>query len=319
MRKTLNRLKKCGFFVVLAFIALSLFLPPPSFGEATQVKAVVPAGTEVYTRFNVTVTIVDVVDLYAWQIRLYYNSTALKWINATLPSGHIFDGKLFVSVDPGNGTDAGGAYILYFATLIGGTPSFTGSGVLCQITFEAHNEGTSMLTFSRPLGADGDTWLSKPDLNFNVLFTAVDGLVTIQESSDTTPPNIQIAYPLNNSEVKAPRLTITWSGIDEASGIGRYEVRLDGGIWISLGMSTNYTVGGLGEGSHTFDLKAFDGAGNMKQATAIFSVNTSPLFGPGYIEEAAISVVAVVAILGTIMYFYKAKKPKDAKHEKKLH
>jgi hypothetical protein len=319
MRKTLNRLTKCGFFIVLAFIALILFPTLSSFGAATQVKVVVPAGTEVYTRFNATVTIADVVDLYAWQIKLYYNSTALKWINATLPAGHIFDGKLHISVDPINDTDAGGAYMEYFATLEGDAQSFTGSGILCQITFEAKNEGTSKLTFSTPLGPDGETWLSKYDLGYDISFTTVDGPVTIQESSDVTPPSIQITYPLNNSEVKAPHLTITWSGVDEASGIGYYEVSLDGGTWADMGMNTNYTVGGLGEGSHTFDLKAFDGAGNMKQATAIFSVNTSPLFGPGYMEEAAISVAAVAAILGTIMYFYKSKKPKDARHEKKLH
>ena len=316
MRKTLNRLKKCGFFVVLAFIALSLFLPPPSFGETTQVKAVIPAGTEVYTRFNVTVTIVDVVDLYAWQIKLYYDSALSRFVNCTLPPGHVFDGKPMSIGGPNNETDSGGTYILFLVSLQGDVARFSGSGILFRIYFEAQAAGTSALNFSRPY--DDWTYLLNYDL-ITIPAELFDGSVTIQESSDTTPPNIQITYPLNNSEVKTSNVRIMWSGIDEASGIGRYEVRLDGGIWISLGMSTNYTVGGLGEGSHTFDLKAFDGAGNMKQATAIFSVNTSPLLGPGYIEEAAISVVAVVAILGTIMYFYKAKKPKDAKHEKKLH
>jgi hypothetical protein len=155
---------------------------PIVFAQATRVEVVAPTGDiAVPTQFNVDITVVDVTDLYAWQIKLYYNPAVLRWINATYPPGHVFEGKPLFSVFPFNGSDYGdgGTYILFYASLLGSQPGIDGSGTLCRISFEAKAVGSSTLIFSRPLGGWGsDTWLMDPDdviTSFpSIVFTVVE-------------------------------------------------------------------------------------------------------------------------------------------------
>jgi len=126
--------------------------------------------------FAVNINVAAVEDLYAWQIKLYYDPAVLRWLNATYPTGHIFDRKPFFPLDPVNETDASGTYIVLYVGLLGDIPRFSGSGILCRISFEAKAPGTSMLNFSRPLGEW--TWLCNYDLE-DIPFTALDGLVEV--------------------------------------------------------------------------------------------------------------------------------------------
>jgi len=125
---------------------------------------------------------------------------------------------------------------------------------------------------------------------------------------DTTAPNILITSPSPNYEIRSSTVTATWAGSDGGSNISHYEIRLDSEPWTNTGRNTTYTFNGLGDGSHTIDVEAVDKAGNTKQDTVSFTVNTSPLFGPGYIEEAAIAATTIIAILGTAIYLLKIRK-----------
>jgi len=124
---------------------------------------------------------------------------------------------------------------------------------------------------------------------------------------DTTTPTILITSPSPDYEIRSSTVSVTWIGSDETSGVSHYEIRLDGGLLTNIGTNTNHTFTGLGDGSHTVELKAVDNAGNTKQDTVNFIVNTSPLFGPGYMEEAAITTI-IVAALGIALYFLKTRK-----------
>ncbi len=126
--------------------------------------------------------------------------------------------------------------------------------------------------------------------------------------SDTTIPTISMFLPLDDSEIKSSTITVTWSGSDATSGISHYEIRLDDNSWINVGTNTLHIFTGVGDGSHIVDVKATDKAGMSKQSTVNFTVNTSPLFGPGYIEEAAITATIVTAVLGTAVYLLKFRK-----------
>jgi len=182
------------FLTLLAIGALASASNVPVEAQTTQIKAIAPAGPiTVPEQFSVDINVTDVTDLFSWQTKLYYNSTVLRWINATLPPGHAFDGQLFFSPDPVNLSDSGGTYILYTASLTSGESLFSGIGILCRIYFEAQVAGVSLLNFSRPLGPDGETWLSKYDLNFDILFAAVDGSVTAQGADTRAPTAISIS------------------------------------------------------------------------------------------------------------------------------
>jgi len=166
---------KALLFIALGLMLFNLSTIPLSFGQATQLEIVAPStAILVPTQFNINIDVVNVTDLYAWQIKLYYNSTVLRWINATYPPGHVFDGRTFIEVPAVNLSDVGGSYILFTASLQGPQSGFNGTGALCRISFEAQATGNSTLIFSRPLGADGDTWLSGSDLLFNIPFAVIE-------------------------------------------------------------------------------------------------------------------------------------------------
>jgi parallel beta-helix repeat protein len=127
-------------------------------------------------------------------------------------------------------------------------------------------------------------------------------------TEDITPPTISIATPVNGSEIKSSTITVSWTGSDETSGVHHYEIRLDDNPWINVETNTTHIYEGVSDGNHTINVKAFDKTGNTKQDTVNFIVNTSPLFGPGYVEEAAIIATIIIIIFGTAVYLLKIRK-----------
>jgi len=125
---------------------------------------------------------------------------------------------------------------------------------------------------------------------------------------DVIAPRISIISPLNRSEIKSSTIVASWIGSDEASGISYYEIRLDIGSWINVETNTTYPFIGLNDGSHAIEVKAIDNEGNTKPIKVSFTVNTSPLFGPGYMEEAAISAMTILVVLGATLYLLKIRK-----------
>ena len=92
---------------------------------------------------------------------------------------------------------------------------------------------------------------------------------------DTVPPTVNITSPSDGEYLNTSDVTVTWTGSDNV-GIDHYEVRIDGGTWIDVGLSTSYTFTGLSEGSHTVDVRAFDQAGNIGSDSVTFTVDITP-------------------------------------------
>jgi ABC-type transport system substrate-binding protein len=78
---------------------------------------------------------------------------------------------------------------------------------------------------------------------------------------DTTPPEIAITYPIQHKKVKSSLVTVTWTASDETSGTSHFEIRLDDGSWIDVGMNTSYMFTGVSVGIHVVEVKAYDQAG----------------------------------------------------------
>lgn len=147
--------------------------------------------------------------------------------------------------------------------------------------------------------------------NDTLLLLCSDKIYAFKYLIDITAPIILITSPDPSYEARSSSITVAWTGSDDFSGISYYEIRLDGGSWISIGTNTTYTFTELGDGSHTVDIKAVDKAGNVKQETVSFIVNTSPLFGPGYIEEIAIVATMITIVLATALYLFIIRKHKS--------
>ena len=77
---------------------------------------------------------------------------------------------------------------------------------------------------------------------------------------DTTPP----------AQSASDTAGFTFTGADPGgSGVGAFECRLDGGSWTACGSPRNLT--GLADGSHTFEVRSVDGAGNADGSPDAFT------------------------------------------------
>ncbi len=92
---------------------------------------------------------------------------------------------------------------------------------------------------------------------------------------DMTAPTLDITSPSDGSIFDTDSVSVSWTGSDETSGIGHYEVRIDGGSWTDVGNNTTHTFSGLSDGNHTVDVKAVDNAGNEATNSVGFTVDTT--------------------------------------------
>ena len=148
-------MQKKGTVSIIALLLLAtitVFLPTPTNAQQTEVKVINPNTgdssfvfywneTSVGTRFNATVWIYNVTDLFSFQVNLIVNDTLLNITNAWIPSQdnqYVFFGKSTVPVGPtyydfdnDNTTER----VLIGSTILG-ADSFTGSGLLAIIEME---------------------------------------------------------------------------------------------------------------------------------------------------------------------------------------
>lgn len=98
---------------------------------------------------TVNITVSNVVDLYAWSVKIFFDETTLNRTAAWLPEDHVFSytNMNYFAVSPRPGEpEWGTGYVVVGNTLIGPEPTFNGSGTLCQINFTGIAEGSSLLT-----------------------------------------------------------------------------------------------------------------------------------------------------------------------------
>lgn len=95
--------------LLLALVSATLLMARISLvkAQATTVEIVPPTTTvgqdgvlipAAGLPFKINVTVSDVTDLYAWQVRVYYYPSIVNFTSATYPTGHVFDGKNFVNL-----------------------------------------------------------------------------------------------------------------------------------------------------------------------------------------------------------------------------
>ena len=80
---------------------------------------------------------------------------------------------------------------------------------------------------------------------------------------DTLAPFLNIIQPENDTFTSNRNITLIWEGNDEGSGIDHYEVRLDLGEWLSVGLANSYEFTNLNYGEHILEVAAYDVAGNV--------------------------------------------------------
>jgi hypothetical protein len=95
--------------------------------------------------------------------------------------------------------------------------------------------------------------------NGTVMDSGTEQCHGVPGSLDTTPPNTTIDFGPSGS-VKSREATFNFSSTEPANAT--FQTRLDGGDWEDPVTATSKTYSDLANGTHTFDVKAIDAAGN---------------------------------------------------------
>jgi len=121
-------------------------------------------------------------------------------------------------------------------------------------------------------------------------------LISLQPPKiDREPPELFIESPSPGEVVKSSNVAVVWRGVDDISGISRYEVALDYGLWINTGLNNTHFFYDLRDGGHTISIRAFDNVGNMAQTSFDFTVATGSFQLPDYAYGAVFVGVIIIA------------------------
>ena len=157
------------------------------------------------------------------------------------------------------------------------TPSFSFSATEAGVTFEYQLDGGGYI-----VGNSGDTFGPLADGSHTLEVRATDaaGNVDLTAASytwsiDTAAPDTAItAQPADPSNDNTP--TFAFSATE--AGV-TFEYQLDGGGFVAG--NSGDTIGPLADGTHTFEVRATDAAGNtdLTPASYTWTINTAPVQG----------------------------------------
>jgi len=108
-----------------------------------------------------------------------------------------------------------------------------------------------------------------------------------------------LGAPSPSGRVTQSDVTISWTASDDASGIAKQEVSIDGGPFLSVGTATSTTLH-LSNGPHQVWVKAVDNAGRESTTSGTFDVESSSLSLPdlpfGVSWPLALFIVVLAAV-----------------------
>jgi len=99
----------------------------------TVISLILTKVPNVGEEFIVNVTITHVVNLYAWQVTVWYNALTVNYVEVFLPSDHVFAGMPSVGLLVCHYADV--HEVKFGNSLLGDPPMFSGNGTLAQVKF----------------------------------------------------------------------------------------------------------------------------------------------------------------------------------------
>jgi hypothetical protein len=151
----------------------------------------------------------------------------------------------------------------------------TSAGVTCR-TQRAGAPATTTTSCTPPYAAQIGP--SSPDGDYTLELSLVDAVgneATVSRSFelDRTSPSLSITGgPADGAQIQGPSASFNFTASD-SNGV-TLSCKNDSGDFGSCGGSDNHAMNGLAPGSHTFTLRAVDGAGNTTQASRTFTVES---------------------------------------------
>jgi len=118
------------------------------------------------------------------------------------------------------------------------------------------------------------------DASGNIAISDDNSFTTLDVEPPGAPTNVAVTTPSNDNTP-----TFTWTAAtDDASGVASYQARIDSASFADIGNVTTFTVTGanaVADGSHTFEVRAVDNAGNVGAAGSVnFNIDATPPTAP---------------------------------------
>lgn len=162
--------------LILTFSSYIVILPSYSAGNAVLSVSPAQSSTSFPQPVTVNVTLSNVTNLNAWQIRVVFNPTVLAYSSLDIPSDDLLGPPGGWLSDPSVVSNNTAGYVLAFLAL-DGSHVVSGSGTLCQITFNVLQPGMSVVGFSDVGGYFGTVLY---DGNLNLIgFSTLNGSVQV--------------------------------------------------------------------------------------------------------------------------------------------
>ena len=165
---------------------------------------------------------------------------------------------------------------------IDSNPSNPSNSSSASFSFSGTDSGTGVASFECKLDGGSFSACSSPQ-NYSSLSDgghtfqarAIDGAGNVDPTPasftwtiDATAPNTTINSNPSNP-TNSTSASFSFSGTDAGTGVASFECQLDGGGFATCTSPRNYS--GLSDGSHSFQVRAIDGAGNTDQTPASFT------------------------------------------------
>jgi hypothetical protein len=263
------------------FFCLLFFLAP--FARAATL-AVSPTSGTVSVGNNLTVSIilntagvaVAGVDIYS----LHFNPAVLQVVSATTTGVQIAAGTLLPVTEYNAANNSTGVIQFSQTSTTATSSNFNGTGTLATVTFTAIAAGTSSLTFDFTAGSTNQCDVAV--LYSNALTAVTNGSYTV---GDTTPPTA----PTNvtASSTSSSGINLSWTASTDNVGVTGYQVfRCSGAsctptVQVATTTTNSFADSGLTPStSYSYNLKAFDAAGNLSVVSTTATAVTAALPAP---------------------------------------
>jgi len=177
-------------------------------------------------------------------------------LTITSPSSGAFSSSTSVTVR-WTGSDAGSGIVNYFVKVETSNSWAQLSSTTASYRFNSLGQGAHTATV-RVLDKAGN--LREASIGFVV---------------DTVAPSLSITSPSKGAFVNTTSPTVKWAGSDASSGVAYYAIKRDSGSWTQLSTTvSSYTFSSLAQGSHSVTLRCVDMAGNIKDVSSNFIVDS---------------------------------------------
>ena len=167
-------------------------------------------------------------------------------------------------------------------TTIGSKPSNPSGSASASFSFSGTDTGTGVASFECKLDAGSFAACTSPkdysglsDGSHTFQVRAINGVgipdptpASFTWTIDTAAPDTTIDGNPSNPSASGSA-SLSFSGTDAGSGVASFECKLDAGSFAACTSPKDYS--GLSDGSHTFQVRAIDGAGNADPTPASFT------------------------------------------------